>query len=112
MVQECQSCGHRQFPPKGLCITCAGEPKWTEVSGQGTIHTFTVVRRHGVEPFASLAPFVLAMIDLPEGVRMMGNVTGIDPEQAKVGLEVSAYALRINESMALPMWMSGEGSET
>lgn len=104
IVQRCPSCDHRQFPPKGICNGCGGEPEWLEASGEGVINTFTIVRRHGVEPFRSLAPFALAMVDLPEGVRLMGNVTGIDPDDVKVGLAVTAYALRIDETMALPLW--------
>ena len=107
VVQSCDECGHRQFPPKTLCTACGATPTWIEAEGVGTIHTFTIVRRHGVEPFKSMAPFVLAMIDLPEGVRLMGNVAGIDPDDVAVGLAVSAYALRIDETMALPLWRAG-----
>ncbi len=103
-IQQCSSCDHRQFPPKLICSACGAEPTWLEVSGSGVINTFTIARRHGVEPFKSLAPFVLAMIDLPEGVRLMGNVTGIDVDSVRVGQPVQAYALRIDESMALPLW--------
>lgn len=104
VIQRCPSCDHRQFPPKLICTNCGADPEWLEASGKGVIHTFTIVRRHGVEPFKSLTPFVLAMIDLPEGVRLMGNVTGVDPEAAKVGLAVRAYAIRIDNTMALPLW--------
>ena len=104
MIQRCPACDYRQFPPKAICNSCGGEPEWLEASGEGVINTFTIVRRHGVEPFKSLAPFALAMVDLPEGVRLMGNVTGIDPDDVRVGLEVRAYGLRIDESMALPLW--------
>ncbi|MGI9325206.1 MAG: Zn-ribbon domain-containing OB-fold protein [Pseudomonadales bacterium] len=106
LIQRCPQCDHRQFPPKLICTACAGDPEWLEVSGAGVINTFTIVRRHGVEPFKSLAPFVLAMVDLPEGVRLMGNVTGIDVESTQIGQQVQAYALRIDDSMALPLWRS------
>lgn len=111
MVQRCLQCDHRQFPPKLICTACGGEPEWLEVSGDGVINTFTVARRHGVEPFRSLAPFVLAMVDLPEGVRLMGNVTGIDVDAAQVGLTLRAYALRIDDSMALPLWRPATEAE-
>ena len=44
------------------------------------------------------------MIDLPEGVRLMGNITEVDIDNVYVGQNVEAYALRIDESMALPLW--------
>jgi uncharacterized OB-fold protein len=104
IVQRCEGCDHRQFPPKMLCTNCGAEPAWIETEGAGQINTFTIVRRHGVEPFAGMVPFVLAMIDLPEGVRLMGNVTDVHPESVHVGQHVVAYALRIDAQMALPLW--------
>ena len=104
IIQKCPDCGHTQFPPKTLCTSCGQSPEWTETSGKGQVYTFTIVRRHGVEPFSGLTPFVLAMIDLPEGVRLMGNITEVDIDNVHVGQNVEAYALRIDESMALPLW--------
>lgn len=104
LIQRCESCDHRQFPPKTLCTSCGATPGWLEAQGIGEIHTFTVVRRHGVEPFRSMAPFILAMIDLPEGARLMGNVVVTDPEVVRVGGPVEAYALRIDANLALPLW--------
>jgi uncharacterized OB-fold protein len=111
MVQRCPQCEHRQFPPKLIWTACGREPEWLEVSGDRVINTFTIVRRHGVEPFRSLAPLVSAMVDLPEGVRLMSNVTGIDVDAAQVGLTVRAYALRIDDSMALPLWQPATEAE-
>lgn len=110
IIQRCEACDHRQFPPKLLCTSCGAEPAWIETAGIGEIHTFTIVRRHGVEPFAGMVPFVLAMIDLPEGVRLMGNVTDAEPETTSVGQRVVAYALRVDDTMALPLWRRADGS--
>tara|TARA_B100000953_G_scaffold23247_1_gene19158 strand:+ start:827 stop:1255 length:429 start_codon:yes stop_codon:yes gene_type:complete len=104
IIQKCRRCENTQFPPKMLCVSCGEEPDWVETSGEGKIYTFTVVRRHGVEPFSTLVPFVLAMIDIPEGARFMGNITEIDIETVHVGQKVEAYSLRIDETMALPLW--------
>lgn len=109
VVQRCPVCAHTQFPPKLLCVACGGAPEWLDAAGVGTVHTFTIVRRHGVEPFASMTPFVLAMIDLPEGVRLMGNVTGEEPEGMRVGRRVEAYALVADAELALPVWRVVEG---
>ena len=108
IIQKCGSCGHTQFPPKALCVSCGNVPDWIEASGKGNVYTFTIVRRHGVEPFSNLAPFVLAMIDIPEGARFMGNVTDADIDNFHVGLDVEAYALKINEELALPLWRPAE----
>ncbi|MGI9625007.1 MAG: Zn-ribbon domain-containing OB-fold protein [Acidimicrobiales bacterium] len=104
IIQRCPQCDHRQFPPKMFCTRCGGSPEWFEVSGLGEVYTFTVLRRHGVPPFVDMVPFVLAMVDLPEGARLMGNVIGADLETFAVGRPVEAYAIRVDESLALPTW--------
>jgi uncharacterized OB-fold protein len=104
LFQQCAECGHRQFYPRGLCTSCGATPEWAEASGRGTIHTFTVVRQYGAEPYKSELPYVVAVIELDEGVRMMGNVTGIDPDEIRIGLSVEAYALLAEEKIAIPYW--------
>ena len=78
-IQECPTAGHRQFYPRALCTACGGEPRVVdERSGRGTIHTFTVIRQYGMPPFRDELPYVVAMVELPEGPLIMGNVTDCD----------------------------------
>ena len=104
LIQECAECGHRQFYPRALCTQCGGEPGWLECSGRGTVHTFTVVRQMGMRPFRDQLPYVVAMIELEEGPRMMGNVTGCDPGSVRIGLPVEAYFVRAEDEVGVPMW--------
>lgn len=104
LVQDCPSCGKRQFYPRALCISCGLTPDWLEASGKGTVHTFTVVRQMRLEPFAGERPYVVAVIDLDEGVRMLGTLTGIDPDDVVIGLPVEAYARIYEEGRAIPYW--------
>jgi uncharacterized OB-fold protein len=104
LVQRCPSCGARQFYPRLLCATCGGEPEWEEARGTGVVHTFTIVRQNGAKPFNEEVPYVVAIIELPEGPRMMGNVTGCPPEEVRVGMPVKAYAAKIEEGIAIPLW--------
>jgi uncharacterized OB-fold protein len=104
LVQRCSACGHRQFYPRQLCTACAGEVVWETASGRGLVHTFTIVRQNGMPPFKDLLPYAVAMIELDEGVRMMGNVTGCPVEQVKIGLRVEAYAVECEPGLAVPFW--------
>jgi uncharacterized OB-fold protein len=104
LYQRCPACGHRQFYPRLLCTACAGTPEWAQASGRGTVHTFTIIRQNGAKPFKDLLPYAVAMIELEEGVRMMGNVTGVPVEQVKIGLRVEAYAVECGDGMAVPFW--------
>ncbi|MBX9472371.1 Zn-ribbon domain-containing OB-fold protein [Microcella sp.] len=87
-LQRCTACGIAQFYPRSLCATCGGSVEWFAATGKGTVHTFTVVRTHGAEPFRSLVPFTLAIVELEEGPRMMTNLTGIDPDDVRIDLPV------------------------
>ena len=104
LVQECAECGHRQFYPRALCTQCGGEPGWLECSGRGSVHTFTIVRQFGMRPFRDELPYVVAMVELEEGPKMMGNVTGCDPDSVQIGLPVEVYFLRAADDVGIPMW--------
>jgi uncharacterized OB-fold protein len=104
LVQSCPSCGHRQFYPRALCTACGADPDWLECAGTGTVHTFTVVRQYGGRPFADQLPYVLAMVDLPEGVRMFGTVTDVDVDAVTIGMPVTAYAREFEDGRALVYW--------
>jgi uncharacterized OB-fold protein len=104
LIQHCPTCGARQFYPRQVCATCGAEPEWEQASGSGVVHTFTVVRQNGATPFKDELPYVVAMIELAEGPRMMGNVTGCAPEDVTVGMAVRAYAVKIEDDLAIPFW--------
>ena len=106
LIQVCHSCGKRQFYPRAVCVSCGQTPSWMEASGRGTVHTFTVVRQMRLAPFGDESPFVVAVVDLEEGVRMLGTVTGVEPDDVVIGLPVEAYARIYEEGRAIPYWGS------
>lgn len=70
----CLDCGAIWFPLRGLCSTCGGACTERESAGQGEIYTWSRVHRSGETGFGSQVPYVVAMIALDEGFRMMANV--------------------------------------
>jgi len=102
--QRCPACDHVQFYPRAICTACGADPEWATASGRGTVHTFTVVRQNFMSPFKDQLPYVVAMVELEEGVRMMTNVTGCAPEEVRIGLAVEAYAVECEEGLAVPFW--------
>ncbi len=104
LVQECPSCGHRQWYPRALCTACGADPEWLECSGRGTVHTFTVVRQFGMKPFRDELPYVIAMIDLEEGPRMMGSITDVDPDTVAIGQPVEVHFVNAAEDIGIPYW--------
>jgi uncharacterized OB-fold protein len=104
LYQECPACNHRQFYPRAVCTACGADPEWAEASGRGVVHTYTVVRQYGAPPFRDELPYVVAMIELEEGVRMLGNVTDCDVDAVEIGMPVQAYAIAVAEGVAVPFW--------
>lgn len=102
--QECPQCGHRQHYPRLLCTACGSTPRWQVASGRGTVHTFTVVRKNLAQPFDGLVPYVVAVIDMEEGPRMMGNVTHCEPGDVFIGMDVVAYAALGGPDLGVPFW--------
>jgi len=102
--QRCPECGHAQFSPRAVCTACGASPEWANASGRGTVHTFTVVRQNLMPPFREELPYVVAMVELEEGVRMMTNVTDCAPDDVHVGMALEAYAVEYEEGRAVPFW--------
>jgi uncharacterized protein len=88
-VQRCASCGATCFFPRAGCPTCGALTlSWLDCSGQATVYSYTVVHRkvvEGLEP-----PYILALVDLAEGPRMMTNLIHCTPEEVSIGMPVVA----------------------
>jgi hypothetical protein len=102
--QQCPACGHRQFYPRAVCTACGADPAWAVASGRGLVHTFTVVRQNAQKPFRDELPYVVAIVELEEGVHMMGNVTGCPVDEVRIGQRVEAYAVECEDGLAVPFW--------
>jgi uncharacterized protein len=86
VIRQCKSCGEKHFMPRHLCPYCWSEDlAWIDAKGTGSVHSFTVIRRASDPAFASLVPYVVALIDLEEGPRMMANILGEDALSVRIG---------------------------
>lgn len=89
LLQHCPACDAHQFYPRLVCATCLSDQlEWREASGRGTVETYTIVTRAVSEAYAADAPYVIALITLEEGPRMMSNVIGCDVTSVTCGLAV------------------------
>jgi uncharacterized OB-fold protein len=93
-VPYCQNCSKPHFPPRVFCPHCwSDDLAFKTVSGLGSVYSFTVVRANPPVEFESQLPFVIGIVDLDEGVRLMTNVLG-DPEAVKIGSRVTIEPTR------------------
>jgi len=86
--QRCGACDAAIFYPRSLCPACgATEPGWHVSAGEGEVYACTVVHR-SPPAHAKDTPYVVALIDLAEGFRMMSRVVDCDPATVAVGQKV------------------------
>ncbi|RJP16718.1 MAG: Zn-ribbon domain-containing OB-fold protein [Candidatus Abyssobacteria bacterium SURF_5] len=103
LLPKCRSCGQMFFFPNHFCPECLSEDvDWIDSSGKGVVHTFTIISRPPSDAFAADVPYVVAVIDLEEGPRMLSNVIGIPPEHVRVGMPVEVVFERVSEEITLP----------
>ena len=88
-IQKCSQCGQFRFPPRIICPYCMSlESEWVEVEGRATVYAFTVVHRAYTPAYESELPYVVAIVELEEGVRLVTNIVGCKPQQVAIGMRV------------------------
>ena len=89
-LQLCDDCPSYRFTPKDVCADCASvNATWTPVSGAGTVYSYSVVHRGPGPGFQEDAPYIVVMVDLAEGPRMLSHMTGCEPDDMKIGMPVT-----------------------
>ena len=98
MATKCRKCGKAFFPPKSDCPGClSSDVEWLEVSGTGTLLTYTVVN-YGPSGFENDAPYTLGIAEFGEGVKVLGRVSKqVSPDDIKVGMRVKLAPIKLNE---------------
>ena len=103
LIQKCDACGEYQFYPRGICSNCwTSHIAWVKASGRGTVWTFTVTHQNRTPGFAEEVPYVLALVELEEGVKMFSNVVGCDPREVKIGMPVEVTFVRATDQISVP----------
>ncbi|SMF30128.1 hypothetical protein SAMN06265365_12028 [Tistlia consotensis] len=98
MLQRSRSSGTFVFYPRRLAPgSGADDLEWVEASGRGTVYSTTVVRQRPDKG----GDYNVALIDLEEGPRMMSRVTGLAPDQVRIGMAVEAEIGAIDGKTAI-----------
>lgn len=104
-LQCCDDCGKYIFYPRGICPHClSNKLSWKPAKGTGEVHAFTIVHRNPHPAFQGEIPYVVALVELPEGVRMLTNLIDVkaDPEEVKVGMPVEVVYEKASDEITLP----------
>ena len=103
MVQKCDDCGEYIFYPRQLCPHChSQELAWAKVSGRGSVYSYTVVKSNSPSYFLADIPYVVAIIQLDEGVRMLSNVVGCAPDSVRCDMRVEVFFEKLDDEFTLP----------
>jgi 3-oxo-4,17-pregnadiene-20-carboxyl-CoA hydratase alpha subunit len=102
-IQRCGECGELRHPPGPMCLACgAARPGYVVAAGTGEVYSY-VVQHHPPVPGKQL-PIVVALVALPEGVRMVGELLGVSRERAAIGMPVRVEFVRVDDELTLPAW--------
>jgi uncharacterized OB-fold protein len=98
---RCGNCGAHFFPVREACAGCLhGDLETVRFSTTATLYTYSVVRQ-STPQFE--VPYALGYVDLPEGVRVLSQLTGRDPEDYELGMDM--------ELVVEPFGTDEEGNE-
>lgn len=113
LIQRCGSCGGWLWQPRPICSRCqTPDPAWTRVSGDGAITSWTVIRPPTLPAYASKVPFVVLLVQLDEGVRLLGYLVDeagrlLQTDGVAEGVAIGAHVrLRFHDQAGtvLPSW--------
>lgn len=108
-VRRCPRCDARFRFAHEWCPECWSlELGWEKVSGLGTVTHFSVVHHPPSDAFET--PYVIALVTLDVGVRVMGNILGCEPDEVRIGLPVRTV-FEERGSVFLPMFVPDPGQE-
>lgn len=103
LIQRCTGCGTLRHPPRPMCPRC-NALGWDTVqaSGRGTVHSF-VMPKHPPLPFLG-DDYIVALVDLEEGTRLVSNLCDVAPSDATIGMPVELFFAEFDGGLVLPQW--------
>ncbi len=108
-MQQCDDCGHWVFYPRGHCSACfSPHLSWKEISGKGTLLTYTLTRVPTMPEFTDEMPQKLAVVQFDEGPHVNTTLIGLEPEDIKIGMRVKPVFADIPETEHTLLRFTGE----
>jgi uncharacterized OB-fold protein len=105
VVQRCQVCANAQLYGRALCTRCgSAEVVWEPASGRGSVYSYTVIRQQYLRPFRDMVPYVVALVDLEEGPRVMTNIVGCEPDEVTIGMPVTARFEPVSDEASIVLF--------
>ncbi|HVB90508.1 MAG TPA: Zn-ribbon domain-containing OB-fold protein [Acidimicrobiales bacterium] len=109
LVQWCTACDKGIFYPRSFCPVCGATDtlQWRPASGRATVYAASVEHKPAAtgSTFSGGEPYVIALVDLEEGIRMMTNVVGCAPAEVHPGQAVEVTWEPLSDGRQLPLFI-------
>ena len=101
--QQCSHCDTWRFLPRYMCAKCSSpDYEWKPSGGRGRIFSWTVTYQPFHPAFARDVPYIAAVVELEEGVRMATRLLDCDPEAVELDMPVVLVFRDIGDGFMLP----------
>jgi uncharacterized OB-fold protein len=107
LIQRCQRCGTYIHLPRPVCRSCRSfDLAPEEVSGRGTVYSFTETHKAFHPFFVDRVPYLLASVELEEqvGLRLLTNLVGVAEPDARIGMDVQVEFEWLSPEVAIPVF--------
>jgi uncharacterized OB-fold protein len=110
VAERCTQCGRFRHPPRPMCPICHSiEKDIVELSGLGIVYSYIVI--HYPQNPAFTYPVIAVLVDLEEGIRIVSNLVGVEPNDVHIGMPVRATFEETVDEMAVPVFERREVAE-
>jgi hypothetical protein len=107
--QKCEECGHVRWPAALVCPACHSQKAgWLTSTGKGRIYTFVVYRIAYHPAFTDDLPYIVAIVEMGEGPRLLTNIVGCRPEDVACEMAVETVWKDVNNEISLPLFKLSE----
>ena len=106
-IQRCRACGAKRYYPRALCPFClSSDTEWLRCAGRGTVYSFTVTYQNQAPGFRDQLPYVMAYVELEEGVRLLSNIVECAPDAVRIGMPVEVVFDDVMPEITVPKFRS------
>lgn len=103
LIQHCARCENFRYPPSPICHSCLSpDYRWVEASGKGTLYSFVIAHR-ALDPYwKGELPYLVAVIELAEGPRLLSNLVDARFDEVQIGMAVRVIFEPLIEEIVVP----------
>tara|TARA_R110000868_G_scaffold404811_1_gene683378 strand:+ start:24456 stop:24914 length:459 start_codon:yes stop_codon:yes gene_type:complete len=106
----CLACHEPHFYPRSFCPHCGHqELEWRRMSGHGEIYSFAVVEAPIEKAFAEMLPYVVVIVELKEGVRLLSHLVEANVNKVHCGQSVEVQFFKMPGGITAPVFIAAPG---